>query len=148
MKDEFNKYLMAIDVPTPLQKRVDEIIALYGRIYKEPIEDIFVCDYIKEDGSRGYDSLWLFSGRFSMEAKEFVNKHDYDITPNQITYMSLEVQDYDLSDKATLTSRLLVRMTYLGVGMAGISGSLKAARENCPYLKNVLVKHIVSHISS
>lgn len=106
MKEEFIKYLKSVDITETLRKRIETIYKFFGEICPDTITDIFISDYIKDDGSREYGSAWFFSNKYCMEAKQFVVKDDFDITPVQkrVAYWSIEKRDYDF-EKATEKSK-------------------------------------------
>jgi hypothetical protein len=60
------------------------------------ITGMFVTDYIKEDGAREYENLWLFPQTYCMEAKQFITKDDFDIAPirSRIHYWNIRKQDF------------------------------------------------------
>ena len=143
MKKEFIKYLESIDVTKAHRKRVETIYKFYQEIYPDEITGIFITDYIKEDGSREYENLWFFSEKCCMEAKQFLPKDDFDITPikKRVFYWTIQKQDYDFK-KATKKSRLYLK---LGLG-TGIGGDFKAAKENCDHLKEIILKYVVLNL--
>jgi len=143
VKDQFLKYLKGIYLTDVLIHRIDQIIKEYEHLCPDEIIDIFVSDYVKEDGSREYESLWLFSGNYTMEAKEFVNKDDYDITPikRHISYVSMEKQDFDfknISEKSRF--KIYFKMESDAIG------ENKGSKENCIYLTNILNEHILPNL--
>ena len=143
MKEGFTKYLGSIGITKTFGERIETIQEFYREICPDEITDIFVTDYIKEDGAREYENLWFFSERYCMEAKQFLTKDNFDITPIQsrICYWSIQKQDYDF-EKATEKSRLNVE-----IGMdTEIRGSLKASKENCDYLRDIIFKYVVPNL--
>jgi hypothetical protein len=143
MKEEFTKYLISIGMTKTFDPRVQTIYEYYKEICPDEITDIFVTEYIKEDASREYENLWFFSSKYCMEAKLFITKDDFDMTPisNRITYWKVEKQDYDFK-RATDKSRLNLELAF----EAGIRGHLKASRENCNHLKDIILKHAVPNM--
>jgi hypothetical protein len=143
MKEEFTKYLISIGMTKTFDTRVQTIYEYYKEICPDEITDIFVTEYIKEDASREYENLWFFSSKYCMEAKLFITKDDFDMTPisNQITYWKVEKQDYDFK-RATDKSRLSLELAF----EAAIRGHLKASRENCNHLKDIILKHVVPNM--
>lgn len=83
MKREFITYLESIDVTKALRKKIETIHEFYRERCPDEITGIFVTDYIKEDGAREHENLWFFSEKYCMEAKQFMTKDDFDITPMQ-----------------------------------------------------------------
>jgi hypothetical protein len=143
MKEELKKYLESIGITETLCKRVETIYEFYREIWLDEITDIFVTEYIKEDGAREYENLCFFSGKHVMEAKQFIKKDDFDITPikNRIYYWRLQKQDYDFK-KATEKSRLHLEV-YLDTG---VHGDFKASKENCDYLKDIILKYVLPNL--
>jgi len=78
-----------------------------------------------------------------MEAKQFITTDDFDITPikNRIIRWVLKKQDYDFK-KATEKSRL-----HLEFGMdTRLVCNLKASKENCDYLRDIILEYIKSNL--
>jgi hypothetical protein len=143
MKSEFVTYLESIGITKPIQEKIEKVYEFYINICPEEISDIFVTDYIKEDGPREFDSIWFFSNNYIMEAKQFMSKDDFDISPikGRIVYFSIQKQDYDF-EKATEKSRL-----NLLFGMdTEVKARLKASKENCDFLHNISSKYILPNL--
>ena len=143
MKEEFVKYLESIGITKTLLKRVKTIYEFYTEACPDEIAAIFVNDYIKEDSSREYENLWFFSLKYCMEAKLFITKDDFDITPieKRIIYWEINKQDYDFK-KSIEKSRLnlIIRLD------TGITGNLRGSKENCDYLKDIIFKYVVPNL--
>ena len=143
MKEGFIDYLKSIGITEILQKRIATIYEYFEKMCPEEITDIFVTDYIKDDASREYESLWFLSERYLMEAKRFVADDDFDMLnfKEKVAYWNIKSQDYDFK-KATEKSRLHIDVVFL----RGVSGVFKAARENCDYLMKIILKDIIPNI--
>lgn len=139
MRTEFIKYLKSIGITKAHQERIEIIYECCKELCLNEITGIFVTDYIKQDGTREYENLWFFSDKNCMEAKQFISIDDFDITPlkKRINYLNIRKQDYDFK-KATDKSRLFLKV---GLGF-DITGEFKAAKENCDYLKEIILKYI------
>ena len=62
MKEEFIDYLKLIGITTEeYLNRIETIMEVHSELCQEEIIDIFVDEYIKEDGTREYEDLSLFS---------------------------------------------------------------------------------------
>jgi len=146
MKEKFKIYLESIDVTKPIRDKVEKIYEFYLKICPEEINDVFISDYIKEDGTREFDNMWFFSNSYTMEAKQFLSKaDDFDMTPikGRIHYLNIQKRDYDFKI-ATHISRL-----YLRFGLdTGISGDLKASRKNCDFLRDTFSKYILPNLKT
>jgi len=135
---EFSTYLKQIDIKTKaLTDRIRFVCDVASEICPEEIEQIFIADYIKEDNTRAYESIWFFSERYCLEVKNFETDYNIDIVPIKVYWFEMSLKDYDFK-KATQKSRLQVSMIFDGQ----ISGSLKAAKENCDVLRDILLKYI------
>lgn len=144
MKEEFMDYLASIGVPEALWQRVREMYHFYRDICAQEIGDIFVTDYINEEGSREFENLWFFSDKHHfMEAKGFVTRDDFDCVPmkNRIFYWEVKKQDYDFH-RATDKSRL-----YLSFELhPPVTCEFKAAKGNCDYLRDIFLKYVVANL--
>jgi hypothetical protein len=143
MNMEFVAYLKAIGMTDILKQRVETIYDFYRKVCPEEIIDIFVTDFLNGDGGREYENLWFFSQSYTMEAKRFVSRDNFDMTPirERIIYWSVEKQDYDF-EKSTDKSKLHIQVN-IDVDQIG---DLKASKENCDYLKVIFQKYILSNL--
>lgn len=142
-KKEFVKfipYLNAIDITTRAYlKRIELIYTLCSDMCPEEIEDIFVEDYFKEDGTREYDNLNFFSKGYCLGAPRFLTQTEIIIAPilKRITLWQVKAQDFDFN-KASANSRLTLDIKTIHQ----TEGNFKAARENCTYLQAIIKKYI------
>jgi len=137
---KFIPYLREVDITSrTLLKRIEFIYILCSDMCLDEIEDIFVDDYIKEDGTREYEGLWFFSNVYCLEAKKFLTTIDLDITPikKRINYWTVTAQDFDFK-KASEKSRLNLRFKLI----QDIRGELKASKGNCNSLQAIINKYI------
>jgi len=143
VKEAFIEYLKAIGMTKTFQERIEKIYEFYSGICTDEISSIFVTDYIKEDGTREYENLWFFSETYCMEAKQFITKDDFDITPiqNHVYYWAIQKQDYDFKN-AVEKSRLSLSFDL----DTRIVGSLKASKENCDFLRDIIHKYVIRNL--
>ena len=136
--DSFLEYLKDIDISSrPLLDRCRLFHSLCSQMTDESIQDVFVSDYFDSEGNRQYDSFWCFTKHYALEAKNFLKELSLDITPiwKSITYWAMTAKEYDFSSAANPNSRLTVKFE------ANVySGDFKAARNNCDYLIEKVVK--------
>jgi len=145
MKGEFIEYLKSLGMTEILQQRVSSIYDFFQQVCPEPIIDIFVNDYVKEDGSREYESLWFFSKSYVMSTSpEFATSDKFDMANSRkkVVYWIIEKRDYDFK-KATEKSRLNLKYTVCPIEM---QCELKASKENCDYLRKIFHTYILSNI--
>lgn len=145
MKKEFEEYLKSIGIATEtLLKRVETIYQFYSNICPEEIKDIFVTDYIKNDGTREYESLWFFSDNYCMEAKEFATADNFDIMlVKNIIRWEVKKQEYDFK-KAIDKSRIFL---HVNISIA-LSADFKASKENCDFLREIFLKYVKPKIKN
>ncbi|MFZ2411541.1 MAG: hypothetical protein WAW23_08220 [Candidatus Methanoperedens sp.] len=139
MKDEFIKYLNTIGITTQvLHNRIEEIYEVCSEMCPDEIVDIFVDEYIKEDGSRDYEDLNFFSDTYQCGAKQFLTKDDYGIArlKKKVLLSKIQMQNYDFK-KATEKSRLYLEVKFEGELLA----SFKASKENCDFLRDIILKY-------
>lgn len=141
-KLDIGAYLEAIEMPEPFRKRVFTAYEFYLKICAEKIIDVLVSDYLNEDGTRQYENLSFFSETYCMEAKQFITQDDFDITPIvKMNYLRIQKNNYDFS-KATEKSKL-----YVFFGMeTRVRGEFKASKENCDYLKDIILKRLMPNL--
>jgi len=143
MKAEFVSYLNSISATDQVMARVEIILNFYKEACPEDIMDIFICETIKSDGNREYQSLWLFSEKYAMEAKNFLIQDDFDIMPikNLMTYCDVQKTEYDFNN-ASEGSRLLVKISVTHM----LNGELRASKANCNFLKSITLKYFVPNL--
>lgn len=146
MKDEFIKYLESIEMTEQAYiKRIENIIDIFTEIIKEDIEEIFVSDYIKEDGSRIYENIDLFTKRYNLGAEQFLDPHKDHFTISErkeiFTILTIKKTDYDLKT-AQSKSRLSIEVRYNDKTMS----VFKASKENCDFLKNIILKYFIHNM--
>jgi hypothetical protein len=143
MKQEFLDYLACIGLKDLIIARVATILEFNVKICPDEIMDIFISEYMKEDGTREYESLWFFSKRYTMEAKHFLAVDDFDIMPVNkcVHYFQLKKQDYEI-ESANDKSRLTILFT----GGYQISGTLKGTKENCDHLWRIFKNYILANL--
>ncbi len=137
---KFIPYLKSVDIVTrQLIKRIESIYTLCSDMCPDELEDIFVTDYIKGDGTREYENLWFFSKSYCVEAKKFMTTIDLDIAPlkNRVTYWTVQANDYNFK-KSSVKSRLNLHFDTI----QKITCSFKATRGNCAYLQSIINKYV------
>ena len=138
----YNEYLEDIGIKEfTLKKRINEIISYASYFYNDnQLKDIFISDFINEDGSRNYTSLWLIYEDRICEAKNFITDIDLDSThfnKNQVEYWNLKSKEC-LKDVFTDSDRLSVDIIF---NENNLHGLFKAAKNNCSYLMKILKEY-------
>ncbi len=142
-KLKMGEYLVTLEMPEIFRKRVFMIYEFYRETCSEEITDVFVSEYLNQDGTRKYENLWFFSETYCMEAKQFITKEDFDITPikEKTSYIRIKKENYDFK-KATEKSKLHLELGFTNE----VRGNSKASKENCDYLKEIILKHFIPNL--
>lgn len=134
---KLDEYLNRMGITTDILKdRVKLAYSVASQMCPEEIEEVFVSDYIKDDGIREYESVWFFSKGYCIEAHNFITENSIDIVRIKTKRLQIELKDYDFK-KATEKSRLRV-LILLG---ETLEGEIKAAKENCDVLRDITIKY-------
>jgi hypothetical protein len=141
VNESFSGYLRDIAISNTLQDKIDQILQSFAKIYPVDFEDIFIEDYVREDGTRDYDSLYFFSSAYWMEAATFTSMAKLAFFNFPTIQVEIESQDYDF-EHWNEKSRLLVKF----YGPQGQSGQMRAAKKNCDYLRDILRKWLVPQV--
>ncbi len=145
MEARFETYLVSLGMTRPLIGRVEQIYNFYNdNICPNQITDLFVSEYVNSDGVRDYETLTFFSALYVMEASQFVHEDSFDVTVlrNHVIYFVIRKQDYDYNI-ATDASRMSVFYTV----RPQLSAELKASRENCDRLRDIVRKYLAPNMA-
>jgi hypothetical protein len=140
MKGALKSYADDLNLSRTVRARVDELRAYAERLTSQTVVDMFVTDYLNDDGVRQYENLWFFTTNGVVEAKQFLQKDDIDYLsssrrPNY--YWRIESEHYNF-EKASDASRLSVTVRVdQGFGM-----QFKASGSNCDHLSRLLRAHV------
>jgi hypothetical protein len=145
MKQGFQEYLASLELTDPVKARVESVLEFYAVLAPEEIESIFVTDYLDQNGARFFESLWLFSKGYVMEAKQFISQDDFDIGPlGRLFWIAVRKENYDFKT-ATAASRLNIEYRNLA---SEFGGQLRASGKNCDNLRQVLVERLVPRLTT
>ena len=139
MDIQFEEYLIDLGMKGSLTKKVEEILQFFEENFSEKAIDIFVEEYIKEDGSREYESLQFYSEKLLFEARNFRLNDDFAVFSliNDITFIRMNKENYDFKN-ANEDSRFTLSF---GTGKK-VFADLKSSKKNCDQLKKILFKYI------
>lgn len=140
MKKEFTDYLDAIGINGAFYERVVEIHQRLTNLLEKEITDIFVSDYIQEDGTREYENLQVFVKGSIIEVDQFLtNDEIYFNFTDKCPFFGwrLKTRDYNYK-KATKKSRMTLRANF-----GDLYIDFKAAQENCDYLYLIVQKYFI-----
>lgn len=140
-KDRFGEYLQALDVSYAATERIDALYAFFTEVCADEITSVFITDVLGEDGARRLEHLWLFSGKYMMESRDFLERDDYDMSPIYKRVLYWRLQKAEQAEPAGHVS--------LAIQFAldtGVSGELTATDANTEYLKDVFMQHVVGNL--
>ena len=144
MKAEFRKYFRDIGIQEPLEERIKAVHEFFSEICQDKIEDVFVNEYVKEDGSREFVSVRFLSKNYSMLAADFISKDDFRFgMVRKIRNFRLQKKDFDLK-KATEKSRMTIELMYAEAPR--VRSSYRASGVNCDYLMKIFHKYIIPNL--
>ena len=148
MKHEFLDYLKSLSMPDAYLERTTSVIEQIERLFTLNTDDLFITDYIKDDGERVFESLWLFDGGLLVEAKNFLKQEDFDLIrlKSNVAYLRVMSSNFNFA-KATNKSRLNIEFNFRD-GSTGLSAQMRASRENCVKLLGLLQTYISPNLSS
>ncbi len=138
MIEGMNEYILSLGLSSEITKRVALIIDQYTVLCGLEPSDVFISDFIKQDGARDFGSLWLFSSDYACEAKEFFTTDNFDLAPirESVGYWKTEKKDFDLKETSEKSRfALTVRLA------SDITCSLQASGANCSKLLSVFLKY-------
>jgi hypothetical protein len=140
MKPQFLEYLNKIGITAPeLIAKVDGALALATKLCPEDIQDIFINDYINQDGSREYEEFDGFSEHFMTRVAPLVptptNCSMLKLIPGRAT-IQISPMDYDF-EAATEKSRLVIE-----IDSDPNYYTAKAAKANCDHLWEMYNKYL------
>jgi hypothetical protein len=143
MKNELIQYLKTISMSDALIARIQVVFQECQLICPEELISILVSEYIKDDDTREYEGLWLFSEKFIMEAKQFVTNDDFDLSviKKNVTYCQITKKDFDFS-KSSEKSRLSIQFSLSD----NLGCSLKSSKDNCDYLMKIITMHVIPNL--
>jgi len=139
------KYLHDIGITDPLQQRIEVIHSYIQKILPSHIVDIFIVEYIKEDGMHVYLDIDFYTDEGVISAHNFLTTIDIRTAPlkGQIVAIKIAAIDYNF-ERATNKSRLHV-VFYVDFSEK-VYGEFKATNRNCDYLMQIIKKYFLPNM--
>ena len=130
---EFVPYLSKLDMSPELMERCETVFEHCAAMAPEPVDDIFVTDYLA-DGERQYEDFLCFSPGYCVAAKDFTVKLDVYLLPisQRITTYNLVPGDYACKEVHC---------------EGGFNLLFKAAGQNCDCLADIFEKYIEPNLA-
>ncbi len=144
--DGLRDYLETIGMAAAHQERAQQLLALYLRFPDIVPTAFFVSEYPEEDGTRVYESLWLFSDHFAMEAKypgPGDERIDFVSLGKGVRHVVVEAKAYNLAT-VSAASRMRVEAWFTG----GRLGELRASGPNCDALRAVVSDYLLPNLAA
>lgn len=145
MNEEFTEYLVKIGATGPIIAKVEYICKICEYLCPDEIKEIYISEYILENGDRVYENLWFFSKKHCMELHNFTQKEYFDLTPieKNVTRIIVDKENYDFEYSANTQSRMMLNFSLCN----GEKCSLKASKENCDYLLKIIKSYIIPNLN-
>lgn len=145
MKPEYYNYLDTLGIsPGPVRDKVERVFQICKQICPDEICDMFITEYMQNEGGRIFENLFWISPSYLLEAKLFLHQDSFDITPlRDLHYFEIQAQDYDFQ-RGTDKSRLTLHARFSDVIVAQLRGS----GTNCDQLNRILLTHFKPNIKS
>ena len=141
---KIKKYLKDIGITEPFRKRIEDIHSHIQRIIPCKVKDIFISDYIREDGTHVYEDLDFYTDDYIITASSFVERLAIAIgcIKRHIVYISFQTRDYDFK-KANEKSRLNITAEY---DIYPLKARFRATGRNCDYLMEYVREYFIPNL--
>jgi len=149
MEEKFVNYLESIGITQALMPRIENVIEVLENLSGEKIIDIFISEYMEEDGTRIYEDFRSFSKSYHLGAIKFLHDFRYFIWnrhTKSIRNINWDVSNYDFKS-ASPDSRLNLAC-YFSEGSPAIPAILKASQNNCDKLFALYKEYLLILIGS
>jgi hypothetical protein len=144
MDKEFQAYLENLKVSSVVISRVENLITMLQEIIKPDFTGIFLSDFITQDGTMQFDTLYLFSDAEILQARNFLQIDNFELGDIKKNCSSIEIQQQDYDFKTiTEKSRLTITVKF---ATSDRIYPFKASRENCVYLKRIFELYLRPNI--
>jgi len=145
MDEKFLEYFKTIGMTEPILKRVAELYDYSKALLPADVfVDVRVDEYIRDDGSRAYETICFYGKMFSSGIQNFMTSNAINISgleQNSIILALVEIRDYDLK-KATDMSRLNIKLQFV----ENVQSNWKASKENCDHHMELFRKYVLPRI--
>lgn len=139
MNSKVKTYLLSIGMKKPLIERVGQICDRFSQLAKFEIDDVFISEYVLDNGTRAYEDIRIFTHGMIVEADQFQAQDTFYFNPidkSQRISWEVSFKDYDFKS-ATADSRLTVTI-HTGLNTV----RFKASRENCGVLSEIIRRYL------
>jgi hypothetical protein len=133
VREEWNSYLDKVQATDVVRTSLIPIYRVAVTMSPVELTDIFLTDYVTDEGQRIFENAWFFGETYCLEAKSFLTESNCDLVnlKGVVGWFRYDWSDFDF-EAPEGKSRL--KLTWNST--ARFSGQLRATRENClPLLK-------------
>jgi hypothetical protein len=138
-------YLESLNLDGVERERLSMVLGLLRGLAGVQLSDIFVSNVADQEGGAILSSVWAFAGPHWLEARDFLRKLDFDISPyeHSVTYIGVQCEEIaDLAGTMSDKSRMFIevrtdRVEYSSASAVGL---------NCERLSEVVQKLLVPNL--
>lgn len=139
------KYLDDIQITEPIRNRIEDIHTLIQSIHPSQIIDIFISEYVKDDGTHVYEAIDFYTDKYTFTVFDFIQDQPLIIMgylQQEVNQAIFRYKHYNFV-KATEHSRLTIDLQY---DQPEWIGHLKATGRNCNHLINTYRKFFLPQL--
>jgi len=138
---ELDAYLLRNGVTGPL---VEKILSLkqMAEYMCEDIEDYILSEYLLQSGRKMYESIWFFSSKYALEAKEILTPNysiDINYIYKNINYHQILYSNLNPLDRKSTNAESSVKIEF----DTDVRNIIQASGENCNNFLSIYQKHIL-----
>jgi len=139
------EYYEFLSLTPPVRSRVEEVVSQIRALCQEDMSDIFISEYVQQDGSHIYGSVWTFSKTFVSEGLllQAADSTRFDVVQvkGNVAQIVIEQRHFDWNAPAADSSRLTVEVRFR---LTGLVGQMQATGRNCEVLRELVMKYLVN----
>ncbi len=145
MRPDFVEYLKGLGMGDVLVERVESIERSVLAVCPEDTLDLFVGEYIDEDGNRQYEKVFFFTNHYVVESRDFKNTNQFEIDYVRGSIINLKVTA-DSFDFLQPTDQSRLNVQHYATGE--LRAEFKASRENCSHLLEIVRRYLVPNLGA
>lgn len=145
MKQNFRDYLTGLGLSSEThQKRLFDLYHIVSRLLPGEIGEVFLSQANEEKSkATGWDSLWFFSGPFCLEARQFLERDDFEIRRlESLRNLRILSENFDLKTLSPTKQGAKASLFVEFETSPGGRCQLHAYGGNCGKLATVLLEYL------
>lgn len=145
---DLEDYLTAINASQTMRSRLAQVMPAFRFLSPEPIEQVFVCDRLAEDGKRSWTDLWAFTAKYWLDAQRFMSEFDADISgyKKSIKYLSIQFEHMDFDGDGVVSVTERSSMTVEVETGDDLHSELTATGANCRFLGEIVYARLKENL--